>query len=664
MGWSSSHAASVAVVRNLMTGNLSPQFHVVFDPWFETVSEQGDDITPATWDVLVTNYRHENEFDSEDLPDRHLHDDWLSKEELLEKRTQEAQKRASMMRPKRNGRQQTEVEETSTNTEMMPQESDVVHSSEGATRSRTPSIPTGSGKGSSTTSPTNSRLEQVDEAEMDSPNLQRRGFGKRIRLPATHMNISTTHTKSYFATYDRVRQLQEENRWTQRSALAHWVLESMDPEGGYIDVSEPDMTLRAYKATTKGLNPDLPNYRQAMEGPHVAEFKEAMRKEIESLISWGTWQAVIRKTLPDGAEIVPLTWVYRIKRLPNGEFCKFKARLCVRGDLMNDDVETYAPTVKFSTIRTVLAFALRMKLITKQIDFSNAFVQAELGEREKLYVTLPPGVHHPTRDNKEVVLQLKKSLYGQKDAPRLWYKKVKAGIENLGFVSSEADPCLFLHKKKKILLLLYVDDVLLFNEKEEVLQQVIDDLKRGFSLTEEDLGKRDAFAYLGIELQFNGTKVTMTQDGLMEKVFRTTKWEDINGSKTPAQPRALGADLQGVPFNAEWEYASVVGMLMFLVNTRPDIQFAVYQCARFTHSPKMSHLKAVKRIVRYLKGTAVNGKDRGLTFDTGIKGQQLQADCYVDADFAGLFNVEHNDDPVSSKSRSGFVIFLGNCPII
>ena len=128
MGWSSSHAASVAVVRNLMTGNLSPQFHVVFDPWFETVSEQGDDITPATWDVLVTNYRHENEFDSEDLSDRHLHDDWLSKEELLEKRTQEAQKRASMMRPKRHDRQQTEVEEIPTNTEMVPQENDVAHS--------------------------------------------------------------------------------------------------------------------------------------------------------------------------------------------------------------------------------------------------------------------------------------------------------------------------------------------------------------------------------------------------------------------------------------------------------------------------------------------------------------------------------------------------------
>ena len=241
---------------------------------------------------------------------------------------------------------------------------------------------------------------------------------------------------------------------------------------------------------------------------------------------------------------------------------------------------------------------------------------------------------------------------------------MKAGIENLGFVPSEADPCLFLHKKKRILLLLYVDDVLLFHEKEEVLQEVIADLQKGFSLTEEDTGTEDAFAYLGINLRFNGTKVTMTQDGLINKIFRTTGWETINGAKTPAEPKALVADRDGELFEADWEYASVVGMLTFLVNTRPDLQFAVHQCARFTHNPKMSHLKAVKQIVRYLKGTAFNGKDRGLTFDTGKKGDPLQMDCYVDADFAGLFNIEHNDDPVSSKSRSGFVIFLGNCPII
>ena len=105
-------------------------------------------------------------------------------------------------------------------------------------------------------------------------------------------------------------------------------------------------------------------------------------------------------------------------------------------------------------------------------------------------------------------------------------------------------------------------------------------------------------------------------------------------------------------------------MLMFLVNTRPDIQFAVHQCARFTHNLKKSHGHAVKRIICYLLETRQDGRDRGLTFDVGDANEIPKVECYVDADFAGLWNVEHNDDPVSSKSRTGFVVFVGNCPVI
>lgn len=128
---------------------------------------------------------------------------------------------------------------------------------------------------------------------------------------------------------------------------------------------------------------------------------------------------------------------------------------------MNNDQETYAPTVKFSSIRTVLAFVLTMRLVTKQIDFSNAFVQAELRDREQLFVTLPPGVNNSSIGNNDVALRLKKSLYGYKDDLRLRFKKAEKGIEDLGFAASEADPSLFLHKGKGILLLLYVDGVLL-----------------------------------------------------------------------------------------------------------------------------------------------------------------------------------------------------------
>ena len=392
------------------------------------------------------------------------------------------------------------------------------------------------------------------------------------------MNIGHANVKSYFASMERTRELQLENNWTQRHAMVAWATQNMDPEEGYIDTSVPDMSFRAYKASKKGNNPDLPNYREAMEGEHAEEFKSAMKKEINALEKHGTWRGVLKSSIPTNGEIIPLTWAFRIKRKPNGEFDKFKARLVVRGDLQNDERETYAPVVKWATIRTVLAFALQLKLKTRQIDFDNAFVQAELKEKESIYVTLPVGVHHPTHRREEVALKLLKSLYGMKEAPKLWYQKVTAGLIEMGFERSQHDQCLFMHKNKKIILLLYTDDCLLFCETDKMLQEMIATMQKMFSLTEQDVGK-DVFDYLGIELTYKGTKVTMRQDGLMKKIFKTTQWEDVGGQTTPAREKPIGADLEGKEFKEHWEYDSVVGMLMFLVNTRPDIQFAVHQCA-------------------------------------------------------------------------------------
>ena len=139
----------------------------------------------------------------------------------------------------------------------------------------------------------------------------------------------------------------------------------------------------------------------------------------------------------------------------------------------------------------------------------------------------------------------------------------------------------------------------------------------------------------------------------------------MTGAKTLAKERALGADLDGLPHAEPWEHASVIGSLMFLVNTRSDIQFAMHQCARFTHNPKQSHTNAVKRIICCLKGTELEGGgDRALTFVVGGAQDIPFIEAMCNSDFAGLWNVENNLDPVSSKSRTGFVIFVGGCPVV
>jgi hypothetical protein len=136
------------------------------------------------------------------------------------------------------------------------------------------------------------------------------------------------------------------------------------------------------------------------------------------------------------------------------------------------------------------------------------------------------------------------------------------------------------------------------------------------------------------------------------------KLQDSGDKPTPAVPCPLGKDEQGLPCEGSWKYASIIGMLMYLAsNTRPDIAFAVHQCARFTHCPRRSHEQALKRIARYLKAT----RERGMLIAPTI---DLSLDLYADADFAGLWNSESRDDPVSVKSRSGYLVTLGGTPVI
>jgi hypothetical protein len=188
------------------------------------------------------------------------------------------------------------------------------------------------------------------------------------------------------------------------------------------------------------------------------------------------------------------------------------------------------------------------------------------------------------------------------------------------------------------------------------------------TLTVED----DVYAFLGNELRTNKatSMVTLTQSGLTEKVLRTTGMQDNNRKHTPAATIPLETDADGARFCEEWDYASVVGMFLYLSsNSRPDIQFTVHQCARFTHNPRKSHGEVVLRICQYLVGT----QDQGLTFDPN---SDLQLDCYVDADLSGLWNHEddpdlsglwnHEDDqdPACVKSRTGYVMTLEDVPCI
>ena len=401
----------------------------------------------------------------------------------------------------------------------------------------------------------------------------------------------------------------------------------------------------SYKAATS--DPDTLDYDAAMANEHVDEWRKAAQKEIEQLEAHGTW--VLDDIGNATSRILPGTWVFKLKRDPDGNPTKFKARYCVRGDLQEGSDNTYAPVTAWPSVRVFLLFAMVLGWATVSIDFSNAFIHAKLDK--PLWIHLPRGFH--TGKPGKRCLRLKRSLYGTKDAPRLFYECVRTAFEELGFKKSEHDPCFFY--KPDMMLVLYVDDVGIAAKNPKDIDRLVESLrKKGFELTQE--GSFSEF--LGIKITPVGTGLHMTQRGLIDKVVSALGLENCRPNWTPAQQGALGIDPDGPPMKEDWLYPSVVGMLLYLsTNTRPDIAYAVSQVARFNHSPKQSHAVAVKMIGRYLHRTRDYGT---IVTPTG----DMNLELYVDADFAGLYGRDPARSPSSVRSRTGYIIFLGGIPLV
>jgi hypothetical protein len=223
-----------------------------------------------------------------------------------------------------------------------------------------------------------------------------------------------------------------------------------------------------------------------------------------------------------------------------------------------------------------------------------------------------------------------------------------------GLTASEHDSCLLF--RKDLIVISFVDDLGIQAPNKSIVDQFITALEsKGFELTREGTFSE----YLGIQYEhLDDGSINMTQTGLIDKVISTAGMDDCNPNKTPSTKEALPSDPDGEDMDETWNYRSIVGMMLYLSsNTRPDIAFAVSQVARFSHKPKKSHSSAIKTIIRYLAGT----KEKGTIFKRPDK---LNLECYVDADFAGLFGREPPEEAVSVKSRTGYIISLGGCYLL
>ncbi|KAL5562467.1 hypothetical protein UlMin_032214 [Ulmus minor] len=257
---------------------------------------------------------------------------------------------------------------------------------------------------------------------------------------------------------------------------------------------------------------------------------------------------------------------------------------------------------------------------------------------------LPPGYDSTGVSlPKNAVCLLHKSLYGLKQASRQWFSKFSGVIISLGFRQSPSDHSLFVRNSNRhfMALLVYVDDVIIASSDQQAIVKLKADLNKEFKL--KDLG--DLKYFLGLEIAHSTAGICVSQRKYVLDLLSEFGYLGCKPAITPMEVNTRlsisdEADLPDVGM-----YRRLIGKLLYLTLTRPDISYAVGQLSQFLSTPKASHLQAAQRVLRYLK--AVPGQ--GLFFPSSSK---LQLTAFADSDWARC--------PDSRRSVTGFCIFLGD----
>ncbi|KAL0356153.1 UNVERIFIED_CONTAM: Retrovirus-related Pol polyprotein from transposon RE1 [Sesamum radiatum] len=361
-----------------------------------------------------------------------------------------------------------------------------------------------------------------------------------------------------------------------------------------------------------------------------------MADELAALEKNETWSVV---DLPTGKKAIGCKWIYKVKLKPDGTVDRYKARLVAKGYNQVEGVDyfdKFSPVAKAVTVRILLAVASSSAWPIHQIDINNAFLHGTLDE--DIYMHAPDGYSVLPGQ----VCKLRRSLYGLKQASRQWNLELTHKLLDFGFVQSPHDYCLFVCNTSDglLILLVYVDDVLITGPSITQIERVKSYLDAEFTI--KDLGPAKYF--LGLEIARSMAGTSVTQHKYVCDIIQDMNLQDC---KPVATPLPLGLKLSSYddkPLTDPEPYRRLVGRLLYLGFTRPDVSFGAQQLSQFVHKPCQSHMNAAVHLVRYLKGNP----NQGLFFPAS---NSLTLVAYCDADWAGCVD--------SRRSLTGFCIFLG-----
>jgi len=417
-------------------------------------------------------------------------------------------------------------------------------------------------------------------------------------------------------------------------------LEEDEESDGESSLDSPILKTRSLSEIYERCNVAISEPNSYQEASRHEVWIEAMKEEIVMIEKNDTWKLVDK---PKNRNVIGVKWVYRTKLNPDSSVCKYKARLVVKGYAQVaglDYGDTFAPVARHDTIRLLFALAAQSNWKLYHLDVKSAFLNGLL--QEEIYVDQPEGFQVAGMEDK--VYRLHKALYGLKQAPRAWYSKIDDHLIHCGFKRSENEATLYVKKAKGgdvFVVSLYVDDLLVTGSNKAMVNQFMQEMETKFEMS--DLGEMSYF--LGMEIHQATAGIFISQRKYAWDILKRFKMERCKSVPTPLVHNEKISKFERGDKADPTVYRSLIGSLLYLTATRPDLMFAASLLSRFMQAPSQVHLGVAKRTLRYIKGTA----DYGIWFKREEQGQLMG---YSDSDWAGSV-----DD---MKSTSGYAFTLGS----
>ena len=406
---------------------------------------------------------------------------------------------------------------------------------------------------------------------------------------------------------------------------------------------------RVFMAKSSTRTASNPTLAQAKKSPEWPEWSKAIQSELQMLTDMGCYTWIKREDIPPGKQILNSSMDLKTKYDSRGAKIKNKARLVVMGNQEWANLrDTYAPTVNAKTINLLLALATQTDMILYGIDIAGAFITADIDE--PVYMRLPDNLVPNDAEGNTLLWKLLKTLYGLTRAPKAFYDALSKFLIENGYERCPQDPCLYqiwdgpLH----LIFALHVDDFAIAANNQIMIDRLCATLKTRYKITESD----NLESFLGIHIAKEGKHLYLSQPGHIMKIVEEANIETALTTRTPMATEFNDEDQNASPTLTKAEkakYHTLLGMLLYVLRTRPDISYAVNRLATRTAISTQKDYNCLQRIAIYLRGTAT----KELVYRNDDENQKKTISrLYAWSDAAFL---THQD----SKSHSGTCFSFG-----